>query len=68
MERKETRMYSLTEAAKVVNVTPATLRRAARKRTLKAEKIGPRAWVVSEDDLRAWAGDERLHKSGPKSA
>lgn len=59
---------TLAKAAERIGVTPATLRRAARREELKAVKLGPRAWIVSEEELLKWQANPAYHKTGPKKS
>jgi hypothetical protein len=60
----ENEMLSLTDAAKESGKDASTLRRAAIKGVLRAQKVGNAAWIVRRADLRQWLRDEDAHKPG----
>jgi excisionase family DNA binding protein len=51
---------SLTDAAELIGVTTSRVRQMARNGEIRAEKLGPRSWVVSRVDA------ERLKNSPAK--
>ena len=60
----EDEMITLTKAAKIAGVTPEALRSAARKGTLKAKRLGPRAWMVTRNELKSWMENDTFHIGG----
>ena len=59
-------LMSITEAAAAIGVSVATLRRAAKLGTLKATKIGPRAWVTTLAAAKAWQDNPSFHVRSPR--
>jgi hypothetical protein len=57
-------LISLGEAARRLGYnSTSTLRQAANDGKLSAIKVGPRSWVTTEEDVRAWDATRR-HSEG----
>jgi len=54
---QEQKMYTLTELAKILNVTKRTLATYIKKGTLKAQMIGG-SWIVSETNYKRFLNGE----------
>lgn len=65
-EDDEMKPITLAKAAVLAGRSPATMSRAARLGTLKAQKVGPRAWITTPADVKAWVATEEYHKTGVK--
>jgi excisionase family DNA binding protein len=65
MQLAEDKLIDLATAAELVGVDPSTLRRAAQKKRLEAQKIG-RDWVTTPRAVKAWHANEQLHKFSPR--
>ena len=59
-------LITVTEAAKIANVHPSTIRRACADNALPCQRFGARSWMIARDDLQAWIKNDSLHKRGPK--
>lgn len=60
-------ILSLLEAGQIAKCTASNLRLAIKRGDLKAQKAGPRAWIVTRIDLDAWINDASLHKTVKKA-
>lgn len=59
-------MLTVTQAAALAQVGAAHIRKLVAAGRIKADKIGPRAWMVDERSLRAWIDDPAQHRAGRK--
>jgi lambda repressor-like predicted transcriptional regulator len=48
------RSITLAQAARLAGLAPKTLRDAAERGALKAERVNPRLWLTTEQALRAY--------------
>lgn len=60
-----TKLYSISELTKILNLHPKTILRFIAEGKIKARKIG-RSWRVTEDDLRVYCHGELNTESTPK--
>jgi excisionase family DNA binding protein len=58
MEGQEEKLFSLAQAAEILQLSPATLRRQAIKKRLNAIKIGS-LWVVTKREVDRYAKQNR---------
>jgi len=58
---------TLQKAAAMTPYAPVTLRKAILRGDLKGEKVAPRLWMVTREDLRAWVDNPAMHKTGVKA-
>lgn len=61
---KQGGFMTLKQASEATGIPMVTLRKAARKGVLKAEKFGPQLWVVLQADLYEWLNNPAAHKKG----
>jgi hypothetical protein len=53
------KLVTVTEASKQSGYADAHIRLLARRGSIQARKVGPRAWLVSLESLRAYAQSDR---------
>lgn len=60
-------LLGLDDAARIANVTPRALRRAAALGTLEATRVGARSWVVTRGALSRYMAytSQRLWRTTP---
>jgi excisionase family DNA binding protein len=62
---EENRMLTVTEAATRIGVTPAAIRQAIERKTLRAVKRGP-LWFIRPDDIDAFYARTGGRKGRPR--
>lgn len=55
---------TITEAAKVLGLSPATLRKQIERGSFRASKLGPKLWVTTEEDVEAYRRDHLGQRRG----
>lgn len=61
----ETKLYSITDLTKILNLHPKTILRFIHEEKIVARKLG-RTWRVSEDDLKTFCHGELANRQTPK--
>ena len=56
---------TLTEAARRLGVDTSTIRHRLRRGDMVGEKVGPRAWLITTEEVERWERIGKL-KRGPK--
>jgi excisionase family DNA binding protein len=56
---------TVAQAAKVLGLSLATVRRHVQEGRMKGERVGARVWLIPEEEIERWKGIGKL-KRGPK--
>ena len=61
-------LLPLSVAAEMLGVDPSTLRRQAIDGRLRAQKLGPRAWMVEADEVERYRREQLGRPGRPRKA